>query len=181
MNHAEFRQYADREDAGELVDGVELEEKMGSLRHESTAAFVLGLLLTWARQQKGLALGSDHPIQVSETRARKPDVTLYVDRTARGVPDLVIEVLSSGPSDRRRDLVDKRREYAERRIPRYLVLDPVGEVAMLFTLGEDGYGTAPAKTASGGKLAIDMGERPAVVVDLDELWTEIADLPVEEP
>jgi Uma2 family endonuclease len=38
--------------------------------------------------------------------------------------DLVVEVVSGSPSDRRRDLVVKPKEYAAARIPEYWIIDP---------------------------------------------------------
>lgn len=39
--------------------------------------------------------------------------------------DLVVEVVSGDDKDRRRDLIDKRRDYARARIPEYWIVDPL--------------------------------------------------------
>jgi Uma2 family endonuclease len=48
--------------------------------------------------------------------------------------DLVMEVVSSGDDDRRRDLKTKREEYAEARIPEYWIVDPELDQITVLTL-----------------------------------------------
>lgn len=48
--------------------------------------------------------------------------------------DLIMEVISSDPEDRRRDLVTKRREYARARIPEYWIIDPLKEIITVLRL-----------------------------------------------
>jgi Uma2 family endonuclease len=51
--------------------------------------------------------------------------------------DLVMEVVSSGNEDRRRDLKTKREEYALARIPEYWIVDPeLGHITVLTLEGE---------------------------------------------
>jgi Uma2 family endonuclease len=38
--------------------------------------------------------------------------------------DLVMEIVSEGAESRRRDFIDKRREYAQGKIPEYWIVDP---------------------------------------------------------
>ena len=56
---------------------------------------------------------------------------VVADRMVEGVPDIVVEILSS---DRRRDLVRKRRIYAEASVPEYWVFDPRADTATLLEL-----------------------------------------------
>lgn len=54
-------------------------------------------------------------------------------------PLLVVEVVSPGTENHRRDYVDKRNQYEWRGIPEYWILDPsLGQVTVL-TLTEQGY------------------------------------------
>ena len=61
---------------------------------------------------------------------------LVADRMVEGAPDIVVEILSS---DRRRDLVRKRRVYAEAGIPEYWIFDPRADTATLLELRDDVY------------------------------------------
>jgi len=69
-----------------------------------------------------------------------------------GAPDLVIEILSPGPVDRERDLVEKRAWYALRGVPHYWIVDPESlDVSWLFLRP----GSAP-----GGATYRDLWTRP---------------------
>jgi Uma2 family endonuclease len=51
--------------------------------------------------------------------------------------DLVMEIVSSGDEDRRRDLTTKREEYALSRIPEYWIVDPeLGQITVLTLEGQ---------------------------------------------
>ena len=58
------------------------------------------------------------------------------DRMVEGVPDIVVEILSS---DRRRDLVRKRQVYAEAGVPEYWIFDPRADSATLLELRNGEY------------------------------------------
>ena len=53
-----------------------------------------------------------------------------------GVPDIVVEVLSS---DRNRDLIRKRQLYAEAGVPEYWIFDPENDTALLLELRNGDY------------------------------------------
>ena len=61
---------------------------------------------------------------------------VVTDRTIEGPPDIVIEILSS---DRSRDLVRKRRLYAEAGVPEYWIFDPARDTATLLELRDGQY------------------------------------------
>lgn len=61
---------------------------------------------------------------------------VVADRMVEGVPDIVMEILSS---DRRRDLVRKRQVYAEAGIPEYWIFDPRADTATLLELRDGVY------------------------------------------
>ncbi len=55
----------------------------------------------------------------------------------RGVPDLVVEVVS--PSSAKRDLLQKRRIYARYGVPNYWVVDPDDREVVAFVLEDEEY------------------------------------------
>jgi Uma2 family endonuclease len=57
-----------------------------------------------------------------------------------GVPDLVVEILSEGDSERARDLEEKPRRYALRGIPNYWIADPDTDSVRWLRLGAAGAG-----------------------------------------
>ncbi|ASC71329.1 hypothetical protein XM38_022810 [Halomicronema hongdechloris C2206] len=54
-------------------------------------------------------------------------------------PQLVVEVVSPGAENHRRDYIDKRNQYEWRGIPEYWIVDPVVGQVTVFSLTERGY------------------------------------------
>ena len=79
-------------------------------------------------------------VKLSPGMLREPDVFFLSNkRLARGDDppigaDLVMEVVSPDAKDRQRDLRQKRREYAQAKIPEYWVVDPATETITVLTL-----------------------------------------------
>lgn len=66
----------------------------------------------------------------------KENAGILTDANVRGPPDLVVEVLS--PSNRRHDMIRKRRRFEVHGVPEYWWIDPEVEAATILRLGEDG-------------------------------------------
>jgi Uma2 family endonuclease len=75
---------------------------------------------------------------------REPDIVFMLRENAARIAeqfweraDLVMEVVSGSDDDRRRDLVTKRSEYAQARIPEYWIVDPQeGRITVLRLAGD---------------------------------------------
>ena len=86
-------------------------------------------------------------------RVLVPDlVVILADRSnifqggyAEGAPDIVVEILST---DRSRDLVRKRRIYADAGVPEYWIFDPENNTALLLELRDGDYVQRSLLTAS---------------------------------
>lgn len=106
--------------------------EMPTRLHQLIVAFLYRHLYDYVRAHK---LGEVHfaplRIRVSAETIREPDVVfvskkrLPKDKTKppEGA-DLVIEVVSSGEESRKRDLVEKRKDYAGAGIAEYWIVDP---------------------------------------------------------
>ena len=70
---------------------------------------------------------------------------VIADRMVEGAPDIVVEILSA---DRRRDLVRKRRVYAEAGVPEYWIFDPRADTATLLELRDGVYVERAVLTAA---------------------------------
>ena len=66
-------------------------------------------------------------------------------RYVEGVPDIVIEILST---DRNRDLVRKRQIYAESGVREYWIIDPVNDTVLPLQLSGSEYAERPTLTAA---------------------------------
>jgi Uma2 family endonuclease len=157
MTLEEFLVYDDGTDARyELVDGALVE--MGA---ESALNISIVFFLAIAFAQNGIPpyrVGNKHLITVNSTKvtARDPDLTVHSEASYDAViaenqsllaydkpaPLLVVEVASPGkPGEANydRDYIEKRREYAERGIPEYWIVDPDREVILVLTLVDESY------------------------------------------
>ena len=92
-------------------------------------------------------------LTVELQRAVEPDlVVILAGRTdiggvrhVEGVPDIVVEILST---DRNHDLVFKRRIYAEAGVREYWIFDPVNDRVLPLELRDGDYVERPALTAT---------------------------------
>lgn len=173
-----LEQWADLDEdvEGELVDGLLVEEEMPSALHEAIAACLLRLLGQWIHPRGGVAFGAELKLAVSPRRGRKADLSAYLPgrplpaRSAgatRRPPSLLAEIVSPGPRDVRRDVVDKKKEYASFGVTYYWLVDPQARTFEVFELGPDGRYTV-ALSAADGAHAVPGCE--GLVLDLDEVW-----------
>ncbi len=113
-------------------------------RHQSAAAALFAILAGYFHASGGKALFAPLRIRLAEGRYREPDLVALAaaddprreDRFWRGA-DLVVEVVS--PDDPERDLVVKRREYAEAGITEYWIVDPRTETITVLALDGSRY------------------------------------------
>lgn len=118
--------------------------EMPSETHQDLVFLLAQMLRTFVTAKKlGKVLIAPFPIQLWPGKFREPDVSfLLTDHAGRRKAkfwigaDLVMEVLSS---DRNRDLVTKRREYAQAGIPEYWIIDPEQQTITVLTLSGDAY------------------------------------------
>lgn len=184
-----LEQWADLDEdvEGELVDGALVEEEMPSALHEAIAAWLLRLLGSWVDPRGGVAFGAELKLAVSQRRGRKADASAYLPgrplpgRNAgatRRPPSIVVEVVSPRPRDVRRDVVDKKKEYAAFGVTYYWIVDPEARTFEVFELGADGRYTV-ALSAADGAHAIPGCD--GLVIELDEVWAAGDKLPEAEP
>lgn len=178
-----FEEWAamDEDEPGELVDGQLVEEEEADLTHELAVTWLGHVFRLWLGRN-GFVFGSGGKYAVSADRGLKPDLTVYLHPEtrrppARGVvrvpPDIVVEVVSPSPRDKRRDRIEKMDEYASFGVAWYWILDPRLQSLEIFELIGDRY--ARAARATEGRLETVPG-CPGLALDLDEIWSEIAQL-----
>jgi len=99
-----------------------------------------GLALAMPGQPKNrypdlTVLRPEHPDQMSQLR--QAAITLDM-----APPLLVVEVVSPGQENRRRDYLEKRNQYEWRGIPEYWILDPEARQVTVLVLTKSGYAEA---------------------------------------
>ena len=146
---------------------------MPTQSHQLLAFLLFRLLERFAHPQRlGLALFAPLRIQLWPGKFREPDIVFMLNEHAdrrgedfwRGA-DLVMEIVS--PTDRQRDLVTKRREYALAGIPQYWIVDGEQQSIIVLTLAGESYqvhGTFGPGQQAGSVLL------PGFVVDVAEVF-----------
>lgn len=120
---------------------------MPTLAHQFIALYLYRLLSAFVESnQLGWVLAAPLPMRLDPRTYREPDVIFLSaerpERRAGDYPDgadLVMEVVSGGRADRRRDLVTKRAEYAAAGIRGYWIVDPEKETITVLRLEGDTY------------------------------------------
>ena len=130
----------------ELVDGCLEFLPMPTPLHQFIALYLHRILTAFVEAKKlGFVLIAPCPIRLWPLHTREPDV-FYVKpgrivdpKEAPNGADLVMEIVSEGSENRKRDLVDKRRDYAKAGIAEYWIVDPETERICVLTLKDDAY------------------------------------------
>ncbi len=174
------------EDAdGELVDGLVVEEELASYLHETVVAFLVELFRAWGREHGARVAASSARFAVTPSRGRKPDLSVFLEGSARpparGLiqvpPTIAIEVVSASPADQRRDRVEKLHDYATFGVRFYWLLDPEARTLEILERGADARYVVVA-AASAGKIDPVPG-CDALALDLDALWAELDEVIAE--
>ena len=123
----------------EWTDGCIEVLPMPTDEHQSIAAYLYTLLNSFVLDRGGKVLFAPLRLRVREGAFREPDLVLIRDAgDARRQnrfwigADLTVEIVS--PDEPKRDLVDKRRDYAEAGIPEYWIVDPRTETVTVLAL-----------------------------------------------
>jgi Uma2 family endonuclease len=130
----------------EFVSGCLEFLRMPTRTHQEILQLLWLLLTEFLRPRGGAAWVSGIRVRTGRTRIRLPDVVAMLDRRDQRAAeevfegaDLVVEVVSGDESDRHRDLVEKRAEYADARIPEYWIVDPLERRITVLALKAGGY------------------------------------------
>ena len=117
----------------EIIDGELYVSKQPDMQHQVVSSNIHFLLEQWSRQtQRGIALATPG-IVFTDDNAVVPDVvwisnalyvsSLHADGKFHSCPELVIEILSPGSENRRRDRETKRKLYSRRGAEEYWIVN----------------------------------------------------------
>ncbi len=128
----------------EFTDGYIEVLPMPTDKHQVMSQVLLLALLTYVQRVGGRVFYAPLRLRVREGKHREPDLLLLLDandprnqnRYWLGA-DLVVEIVS--PDNPNRDLVEKRRDYAEANIPEYWIVDPRSETIVVLRLEDGAY------------------------------------------
>ena len=115
----------------ELSDGCLEFLNLPSVSHQLIVAYVFGRLNPFViGRASGTVLFAPLPVHLWSGKYREPDIIYLRPERLRNRPkypegaELVVEVVSEGEEDRKRDLEIKPEEYAVARIAEYWIVDP---------------------------------------------------------
>ncbi|MBC7820465.1 MAG: Uma2 family endonuclease [Planctomycetaceae bacterium] len=121
---------------------------MPSIRHQVVLGNIFVSLRVHVQSlQLGTVLCAPMPVLVAPLKFREPDIVF----TRSAAPEesdgdkyledaeLVIEIVSEGASNRKRDLIDKRADYARAGIAEYWVVDPEPQEVTVLRLQSSEY------------------------------------------
>ena len=121
-------------DTGKLVefeDGCIEVLPMPTLLHQAIVDYLHSLLKAFvAAQSLGRVFFAPIPVRLRAGKYREPDIFFLRPerisdmRTSPEGADLIVEVVSEGAENRKRDLEDKVRDYAEAGVSEYWIVDP---------------------------------------------------------
>jgi Uma2 family endonuclease len=140
----------------EMVDGILVEMGAESTINTRIAVFLIRCFLRLGLNDDRIGIKQMIAVPSGGVTTREPDLMIHSEESARAIdhapqailkldnpdPLLVIEVVSPGkPGEPNydRDYIEKRREYAERGIPEYWIVDPEREVILVLTLADETY------------------------------------------
>jgi Uma2 family endonuclease len=148
----------------ELCDGFLEFPPMPTIAHQLIVFYLAKLLDAFVTSRKlGLVIFAPVPVHLGPEKVREPDIFFlrpghprYRKEYAEGA-DLVVEVVSGGSEDRKRDLEVKPKAYAEAGIPEYWIVDPQEQRITVLTLDGKTYREhgvfVPGQTATSLLLA----------------------------
>ena len=129
----------------ELIDGRLEVLPMVTLTHQRIAQYLFQQLNDFVRAHElGEVVFMGYPVRLRDRTFREPDIVFvqraharWLDNRFSASADLVVEVVSEG--GRTRDLVEKRRDYAQAGVAEYWIVDPKDRAILVLTLKDGQY------------------------------------------
>jgi Uma2 family endonuclease len=131
----------------ELVDGRLEFLPMPTELHQALVGFLYHALLAFVTDHNlGIVPFPPLRVHVSDERYREPDILflckerfhLRSNRIWKGA-DLLMEIVSGDPKDRKRDYEDKLADYAAANVAEYWIVDPELQIVKVHQLTNDSY------------------------------------------
>jgi Uma2 family endonuclease len=172
------------DEPGELVAGQLVEEEVPDIVHEVVVTWLSVFLGGWLLPRGGV-IGGSARFLIGEGQGRKTDVFVFFPGTpkprrrgaSRRPPDIAIEVLSPTPRDIRRDRIEKKAEYARFGVKWYWIVDPEARTIEFHERSQEGRYVHVLGASDG---SVEVPACPGLVLDLDDLWRRVDELPDDE-
>jgi Uma2 family endonuclease len=131
----------------EYTDGILEPLPMPTIEHQRILGFLYLMFSQFIRARGGEVIFAPLRLRIRPGKYREPDLLLLVSaadpraqsRFCLGA-DLVLEVVSKDKPER--DLIDKRSDYAEAKVPEYWIVNPQTETITVLVLRDGAYAEA---------------------------------------
>jgi len=166
----------------ELIDGKPYDMSPASSRqHQKVVVNLLTIINNYLKDKKCEVYVAPFDIRLPEFEGQKdeeiknvvqPDIVVICDESkldnkgCKGVPDLVVEVLS--PSTVQKDIKEKLQLYEQKGVKEYWVIHPRDKTLMVFKLNEEGKYNKPATYVKKDK--VEVGILDELKIDLGEVF-----------
>lgn len=156
----------------ELIDGELIVSPSPRAAHQLAVSYLVLELGLYTREHGGIVIPGPMDVLVDQRNVVQPDILVIrsdhvrpgLERPITEPPDLAIEVLS--PSNRRHDLVRKRRIYERFGVPELWFVDlDAGTLTQLVLVG----GAFADDVVRGAGTSVGSRSLPGFVLDLDRL------------
>jgi Uma2 family endonuclease len=164
----------------EIIDGVLYVSKSPSTFHQWIVFSLIRYLGVPATEQGlayvlpapvGVLMPGCDPVQPDLVVVRRERAGIIYDRRIRGIPDLIVEVLS--PGNAQYDLQVKLVAYAAAGLPEYAVVDPAARALTHYRLAAPGRYEIAAEVGEEGRVTFDC--LPAISLAVGALFASAPD------
>ena len=149
LTYEEYVLFPDDGNRHEIIDGRHYMNAAPNLRHQAVSRHIQFQLYEQIELTKlGEVINAPIDLQLSSFDVVQPDIVVVLvsnriitTTKTKGVPDLVIEILS--PSNRKHDLELKKQLYEQFAVTEYWIVDPENQTVSQYQPGTDGTFAAP--------------------------------------
>ncbi|HQX48903.1 MAG TPA: Uma2 family endonuclease [Planctomycetaceae bacterium] len=173
LTYDEYVLFPDDGKRHEIINGRHYMNAAPNPRHQAVSRHIQFQLYEQIELKKlGEVIDSPIDLQLSLWDVVQPDIVVVLAANRiitttkiKGVPDLVIEILS--PSNRKHDLELKKQLYEQSGVPEYWIVDPENQTVSRYRLDEGG--TFAAHVVFTESITFD-GIPGGAIVDLKRVW-----------
>ena len=141
----------DDDNRWELIEGVPYLMSAPNRRHQEILGDLFFLFRTFLKDKQCKVYFAPFDVRLNaetfDNTVVQPDLIIICDHSilndagVKGVPDMVVEILS--PSNPRHDLITKFKAYLKAGIREYWIIDPIAKTLAVHILKDDNYITRP--------------------------------------
>lgn len=149
LTYEDYRLIPDDGKRHELIDGEHVRSPSPNTKHQRIARTLLTALTNFLRDHPlGEIFIAPYDVVLSDFDVVQPDLifvataqaAIVTEANIRGIPTLVVEILSEG--NRKLDETIKRQRYEHYGIPEYWIIDPALDQVKIYRLTDSRYGQA---------------------------------------